>query len=126
MSCPEDDRSRGIERQRLEMAAEELEKQNVPFDVIPEGIYPGMLYTTPLDLVNNGVTKYSQQRILFFVRHKVISAHHLAGKVVFDATQVKQLLAYEAAASQAANPTRRPGPRKEGARTRRPRSQRTS
>lgn len=111
---PRLDRPAPTRTEEAEGLADALAALGVPFELIPQSVYPGMRYVTPLALVESGVTRYSQRHILTLVRAREITAVHLADKVVLDPFGVQQLLDREAA-SAAENERaggRRPGPRR--------------
>ncbi len=111
---PRDARRAPTRSEEEEVLARELAARGIPFETIPEMVYPGMHYITPLALVESGVTQYSQRHILLLIRQKEIAAITLGGKIVLDAFAVRQLLDREAESAREHIHAggRHPGPRR--------------
>lgn len=56
--------------------------EKVPFKLIPDGIHPGMQYTTPNELAKSEVTKYSSNHIRLLAERGEIESFHIAGSVL--------------------------------------------
>lgn len=79
-------------RRLTDALADRLQQQGVPFEVIPEGVYPGMRYTTPRALLDSELPHYSHRHALSLIREQFVSGFYIAGTAVLGALGVQQLL----------------------------------
>ncbi len=101
-----------------EVLAEQFKLLGIRFDMIPDGVYPRMLYITPTALVESGATKYSLPHITTLIKRREIPTYRIGSQVILEPEAVERLLERErdSLAGKLHPGGRRPGPESPGSR----------